>query len=142
MYIKHGMTKSPEYQVWRNILIRCFNPKARMYPRYGGRGITICDEWRNSFQAFFDHVGRRPSNKHSIDRIDNNGNYEPGNVRWVERKQQQQNISTNTNIDIDGKRICLREAARQYGIPYSTLEARIAQVCATVGCPHEGNGEG
>lgn len=71
--------------------VRCFNVRSKPYPNYGGRGITMCDHWRDSFAAFLADVGRRPSAAHSIDRIDNDGHYEPGNVRWATRDTQQQN---------------------------------------------------
>lgn len=70
---------------------RCENPKNHAYPRYGGRGITVCPEWRSDFAAFLRDVGPRPSPDLSLDRIDNNGNYEPGNVRWATAAQQAQN---------------------------------------------------
>jgi hypothetical protein len=70
---------------------RCYAPSYRGYHNYGGRGIRICDEWRNSFEAFYAHIGPRPSSEHSLDRIDNDGNYEPGNVRWATRNEQRGN---------------------------------------------------
>src|SRR5262245_21492050 len=83
-----GMT--PEYRAWANMKTRCYAPSYRGYHNYGGRGIQVADEWRN-FEAFYAHVGPRPSAQHSIDRIDNGGNYEPGNVRWATRNEQQGN---------------------------------------------------
>lgn len=80
--IKHGRSNTPEYRAWRGIINRCYRKKERNYCDYGGRGISVHKDWINSFQKFFDYVGERPSPKHSIDRINNNGNYEPGNVKW------------------------------------------------------------
>lgn len=91
--IRHGMWQSSEYSIWAQMLYRC-SPKRRpqaSWKNYGGRGIRVCKEWRASFQAFFAHVGKRPSPLHSLDRINNDGNYEPGNVRWATRSQQRAN---------------------------------------------------
>lgn len=77
----HGMAKSAEYKIWSGIIQRCTNPKRECYDRYGGDGVTICDEWRESFVAFYRHVGPRPSKKYTLDRIKNSLGYEPGNVR-------------------------------------------------------------
>ncbi|MEV8032248.1 hypothetical protein [Streptomyces sp. NPDC086182] len=87
----HGMSRSPEWMAWQGMRQRCTNPKSLQWPNYGGRGIQVCDEWLNSFEAFLAEVGRRPTDGHSIDRIDTNGNYEPGNVRWATASQQQRN---------------------------------------------------
>ena len=70
---------------------RCYNTRRHNYKDYGGRGIKVCDEWRNDYVAFLSHIGRKPSNYHTLDRIDVNGNYEPGNVRWATKAQQQRN---------------------------------------------------
>lgn len=85
---KHGMSKHPLYQTWDNMMQRCYNPKHPEYVRYGERGIIVCDEWKESPAAFFDHIGEKPSSEHSIDRINNDGNYEPGNVRWATTAEQ------------------------------------------------------
>lgn len=94
--IKHGHSirghKSAEYGIWTGMIQRCENPNVKAFSRYGGRGITVCEAWRNSFEAFLADVGRRPSARHSIDRYPNNdGNYEPGNVRWATPPEQMLN---------------------------------------------------
>jgi hypothetical protein len=94
-FLSHGAARrgalTPEYKVWEKMIGRCENPSTSNYHNYGGRGISICAEWRRSFGAFFSHIGQRPSAAHSIDRINNDGNYEPGNVRWATRLQQANN---------------------------------------------------
>lgn len=106
--LRHGCTSTsttnigklhrgtPEYNTWTGIKQRCLNHKNLRYHDYGGRGITICEEWRNSFTSFLSYVGTKPSSNHSIDRINPNGNYEPGNVRWATRSEQQLNRRINT----------------------------------------------
>jgi len=80
--------KSQEYSIWIFMKSRCFNTKNKSYKYYGGRGITVCDRWVNNYVAFLEDVGVRPGPQYSIDRINNDGNYEPGNVRWATRRQQ------------------------------------------------------
>lgn len=109
---KHAMSGTPEHQIWRHIKNRCFNPRNRSFADYGGRGITVCSEWRNSFEVFIAHVGRRPSPELTLDRINNDGNYEPGNVRWATRKQQ----TANTRMTTERRRELGRlNAAKRWG---------------------------
>jgi hypothetical protein len=86
-----GLSKSSEYQIYRGMRQRCENPKDSVYGYYGGRGIHVCDRWKASFLDFFADVGPRPSKEYSLDRIDNDGNYEPGNVRWATDTEQARN---------------------------------------------------
>ena len=87
----HGMSKSSEYSIWCGIKSRCNIPSQTVYRYYGGRGIKICDEWNNSFQAFYNYLGPRPGPEYSVDRIDSDGHYEPGNVRWATPDEQWSN---------------------------------------------------
>lgn len=96
---KHGMVKHELYSTWNNMKSRCYRSESSSYNAYGGRGISMCDKWRYSFSSFVNDVGERPSRNHTLDRIDNDGNYEPSNVRWATQSQQ----TLNTRIRIDNK---------------------------------------
>ncbi len=87
----HGLSRSSEYRIWLGMKQRCHNENDPAFGRYGGRGIAVCEEWRATFPAFFAHIGPRPSRQHSVDRMDNDRGYEPGNVRWATAKEQQNN---------------------------------------------------
>lgn len=87
----HGSRRSPLYKLWWSMIQRCEYPSAQNYRYYGGRGIRVCGEWRKSYTEFLAYMGRRPSQSHSVDRINNDGNYEPGNVRWATPKEQAAN---------------------------------------------------
>ena len=93
-------TKHPLYKTWTGIKNRCYNQRNKDYPKYGGRGITICDRWKDSFDTFVREVGERPSPEHSIERLDNNGNYGPGNCIWgtpVQQSRNRRTFTTNTS---------------------------------------------
>lgn len=111
---KHGYTKTPEYNSWDGMRQRCLNPNTAYYHNYGGRGITICDRWAESFQSFIDDMGLKPEpkNRYSIDRIDNKGNYEPGNCRWATRKEQANNTKRTKYPNIICK-LCKKEFRAQ-----------------------------
>lgn len=121
----HGGTRSSEYTTWVNMIQRCTNPKNPQWGRYGQRGIRIHQAWFD-FENFFDDMGSRPSPKHTIDRIDNDGDYEAGNCRWATPREQGRNQSRNKFIEHDGVRRCVAEWAEVVGINDSTLRARLS----------------
>jgi hypothetical protein len=93
----HGLSKDPVFDCWVAMKARCLNVQHPNYHQYGGRGIKVCDRWLNSFENFLNDVGIKPTKKHTLDRINNDGNYEPGNCRWVTIQQQQVNRRNNTD---------------------------------------------
>lgn len=121
----HAARRSKEYRAWANMIQRTTNVKLVEYPHYGGRGITVCAPWRASFEAFLADAGPAPSPSHSIDRIDVNGNYEPGNVRWATKTEQSNNRRDNLVAVINGKKVSLAEAARTSGLTLRGLLKRL-----------------
>lgn len=99
----HGLSNTPEHRIWKGMHTRCYNPRRKLYHRYGGRGISICQRWRKDFEAFLADMGPKPSPKHTIERIDNDGNYEPGNCRWATNEEQGQNTSRSHRITFRGE---------------------------------------
>lgn len=123
--VTHGMTETPEYEIWCGIKKRCFNKKSRFYSRYGGRGIGMHTEWVESFSTFYNHVGPRPSPEHTIDRVDNDGNYEPGNVRWATKKEQANNRNSNCLLTISGETHTLMQWGELTGIGWGNIRSRL-----------------
>jgi hypothetical protein len=121
---KHGLKRTTEYYIWSAMIERCYNPNSNRYSDYGGRGITVCDEWRSDFRKFLAYMGKRPL-KHSIDRIDNNGNYEPGNCRWATAKEQGRNTRKTIMISFDGERLPLSDWAERLGIRAAAVHRRM-----------------
>lgn len=122
----HGKTSTPEYAIWCAIIARCFNPNYKRFSGYGGRGITLCDRWRNSFEAFLSDMGTRPSPQHSIDRFpDNDGNYEPGNCRWATRREQSRNTRRTRMLTFRGQTKCLSDWAAELGVSYLMILKRL-----------------
>lgn len=115
--------QSPEYTTWKNMIRRCSNPKDISYPRYGGRGISVSPELM-TLGGFLAHIGMRPPGT-SIDRIDNSGNYEPGNIRWATSRMQHLNRTDTLSITCDGKTQTLVEWSEETGISQCTLWARL-----------------
>jgi hypothetical protein len=128
---RHGHTHrtgkvSPEYAAWQNAKSRCFNPgNTRDYPDYGGRGITMCHEWRDSFEAFLHDMGVRPSAKHSLDRRDTNGPYDKANCRWASLVEQANNTRANVLVTHDGRTDTIAGWAHRLGLKPSTLHQRL-----------------
>lgn len=122
---KHGKHLSRVYNTYMMMRARCSNPNATGYECYGGRGITVCDRWNNSFQSFLDDMGEPPDGT-SIDRIDVNGHYEPTNCRWATRSEQQANRRNTVRIDLNGEVKTMHEWSESLDIPVRTIRARIA----------------
>lgn len=118
--VTHGQSRrganTPEYRCWVRIRTRCYDPKCNYYHNYGGRGIRVCERWLDGFENFFADMGPKPSPKHSIDRIDNNGNYEPDNCRWALKQEQDNNRRTNRFITHNGVTLTLTQWARRLGV--------------------------
>lgn len=123
---KHGASKTytPEYEAWGAMLDRCRNPNNPRFAKYGGRGIGVCERWKD-YEAFLEDMGCRPTPEHSLDRIDNDGNYEPSNCRWAMPHQQMVNRSVTRFVDVDGKKVPLADLAKTSGISANTLRFRI-----------------
>lgn len=119
------LTRTSEYSIWGGMKQRCFNPDADSYPSYGGRGITICDRWLESFEAFYADMGPKPSPTHSIERKDNNGNYEPSNCCWATLQEQSRNRRSSTAVTIDGRTQTVTDWAREVGCPPMLIFARL-----------------
>lgn len=118
---------SPEYRIWAGMIRRCTDPKTMKFEHYGGRGIAVCDRWRHDFIAFLSDMGERPSPTHSIDRIDSNGNYEPGNCRWSTKTEQMRNTRSNHTITFRGETKCLAEWSETTGLTSKTIRGRLAR---------------
>lgn len=118
-------SETREYKVWARIKDRCYNPNRHNYNNYGGRGITVCDAWKDNFIQFYKDMGPRPSSKHSIDRIDNNLGYSPGNCRWATTSEQNRNKRNSKFITYNNKQIPLAEFAEHTYINPHTLYYRL-----------------
>lgn len=116
---------SPEYKVWSGIIQRCENPNNNRYDDWGGRGIKMCEEWRTSFDNFLRDMGNRPSPKHQIDRIDNDGDYSPENCKWSDLYEQSHNTRRNRWVEYDGRKQTIDQWALELGLKYRTLHARL-----------------
>lgn len=125
MWTTHSMNKSPEHRSYHAMLARCYRKTHKSYYDYGGRGIKVCDRWRNSFENFFEDIGKRPSKKHSLGRIDNNSDYMPDNCKWETVIEQANNKRNNFIIEVDGIEKTLPEWCKTYNIDYHQVYTRI-----------------
>lgn len=121
----HNMTRTTEYNTWIKIRDRCKNPRNNKFSDYGGRGISVCERWDASFEAFFADMGPKPKRSWSIDRINVDGNYEPGNCRWASPATQSNNRRITRMVEYEGRQIPLAEACQIAGINYRTAMWRL-----------------
>lgn len=124
-HLLHLMSKTPIHKIWRGIVKRCTNPNDTNYHRYGGRGIRVCDRWLHSFNDFYADMGDRPFLGAEIDRIDNDGNYEPGNCRWASRREQARNTRKTIKLEFRGERRPAADWADIVGLPPHIVSCRI-----------------
>lgn len=129
---KHGMSNSRLYRAWDSMKARCYRKTTAPFKKYGGRGITVCDEWRNSFQAFCEWaMAHGYEDGLSLDRIDVNGNYEPSNCRWVSMKEQENNRSNNVKLEYNGESRTIAEWSEILGIRWDVLYHRVQRGWST-----------
>lgn len=122
---KHGQSHSDIYSIWCGIKERCTNPANSAYHNYGGRGITIAEEWLHDFQAFADHIGPRPGPEYTCERMDNDKGYQPGNIKWATRAEQLRNKRNNVRYEYKGESLTMKEWAQRFSLPLSTLRGRL-----------------
>ena len=123
---RHKMSGTRIYETWQDMKRRCYNNQNARYDRYGGRGITVCQEWLNNFQSFYDWaINNGYSDNLTIDRIDNDGNYEPSNCRFITIKEQMLNKRNNHWVIYGGERLTVSQLSEKYGIPKSTVRWRL-----------------
>lgn len=121
----HGLTKHPLYIVWCGMKARCSNPQTDRFKDYGGRGISVCERWNDSFPAFLSDMGDRPTPEHTLERRNTNGNYEPANCEWATRAQQANNKRNNRSLTINGETKTLAQWASEAGVTESGIRARL-----------------
>lgn len=121
----HGLSRSPEYRIWIGMKNRCYNVGDPSYAEYGGRGVTVAPEWMDSFDSFIQSIGKRPSAKHSIDRIDNSKGYRPDNCRWATKSEQANNRRSSILITIEGITRSVTEWADVVGVHKTLIYQRL-----------------
>lgn len=124
----NGAKQTPEYRAWRSMFQRCYDETCEAYERYGGRGIKVCKRWRDSYRAFLKDVGRKPSSQYTLNRIDNNRGYEPGNVEWATKKSQARNtanVERAIRLKFKGEKLTLLEWGERLGLHAETIRKRL-----------------
>jgi hypothetical protein len=135
----HGYSRTAIYRIWIHMRLRCHDQTNPSYKDYGARGITVCDRWRNSFEAFFADVGERPTPRHSLNRVDNGRGYEPGNVKWATKQEQNNNTRANVFIEHGGERLTIAEWARRTGLSSLRISKRLRRGMPTEKVLHVGD---
>ena len=125
--VTHGRSKTPEFCAWGDMVERCRCPTNRAYKHYGGRGITVCDRWLESFENFYADMGDRPSKQHTLDRIENDGPYSPGNCRWATWDVQYRNRRQTVSITYSGETKCQKDWCQEYGVDEATFAQRLSR---------------
>lgn len=123
--VTHGLSHTRTHRIYLLMIDRCSRPSANQYPNYGGRGIKVCERWLSGFDAFFEDMGHPPTERHSIDRINNDGNYEPSNCRWATSREQGRNRRGLLMVNFKGSQVCLKEACEALDLHYGTVHSRI-----------------
>lgn len=128
----HGRTGTREYWVWKGMISRCDSPSNKSYPRYGGRGITVCPEWYD-IDRFLRDMGPKPSPSHSLERVDNDMGYSAENCVWATQAEQVRNTRRTKKVVVAGETICAKDACADFGIAYTTFLSR----CVDAGLTHQ-----
>lgn len=128
----HGKSRTPTYRIWSAMCSRCLNTKHTSYSYYGGRGLTVCDRWLDSFENFVEDMGEAPVGL-TLDRRDNSQGYTPENCRWATRGQQSRNCRNNNSLTYNGKTLLLIEWAETLNIPYDRIVKRVSRLGWSVG---------
>lgn len=122
---RHGLRKIPEYRSWDKMKQRCLNPKHKNYRHYGGAGVTICQDWQDSFLAFYRDMGPMPTPRHTVEREDGTKGYSPDNCRWATRAEQARNRRDNILLTFNGKTQVVKDWEKETGIPDNTIINRL-----------------
>lgn len=118
-------TQHPLYKTWQSMIVRCTRPIHESYPNYGGKGIRVCERWSNSFWAFVEDMGPKPTPKHTLDRVDSTGNYEPANCRWATHREQRANSKQARYITWQGETLTAADWADRFGVTYHQFWGRL-----------------